>query len=185
MRIVDIKSRRTGHNYCKSYNIILLDEGLGIIYESLTVRQRKQSFILDYICKKRRMLMKKVMVFVSAGIFIIAVLAFAAEVKKTELRPAQIVMQARAAWLKAMSKNLGAGDFPAIVKDANGLAAQTKKIGDGLANPLAKDITLAISVFANEASAAAAKKDADTVKVKLGAIKSKCDECHAKIRDKK
>ena len=129
--------------------------------------------------------MKKIMVFLFAAIFIVAVLAFAAEVKKTELRPTQIVMQARAAWLKAMSKNLGDGNFPAIVKDANELAAQTKKIGDGLANPLAKDITLAISVFANEASAAATKKDAATVKVELGAIKAKCDECHAKIRDKK
>jgi len=129
--------------------------------------------------------MKKIMVFVSAAIFIIAVLAFAVEVKKPELRPAQILMQARAGWLTAMNKNLGAGNFPAIVKDADEMAAQTKKVGDGLANPLAKDITLAISMFSKEASAAAAKKDADTVKVKLGAIKAKCDECHAKIRDKK
>ena len=131
------------------------------------------------------MLMKKIMVFLFAAIFVVAVLAFAVEVKKTELRPAQIVMQARAAWLTAMNKNLGAGDFPAIVKDADQLAAQTKKIGDAQANPLAKDITLAVSMFAKEASAAAAKKDAATVKVKLGAIKGKCDECHAKIRDKK
>ena len=129
--------------------------------------------------------MKKIMVFLSVAIFIIAVLAFAVEVKKPELRPLQIIMQARLAWLTAMNKNLGAGNFPAIVKDADGLAAQTKKIGDAVANPLAKEITLTVSVLANEASAAAAKKDAGTVKVKLGAIKAKCDECHAKIRDKK
>jgi hypothetical protein len=131
------------------------------------------------------MFMKKIMVFLSVALFIIAFLACAAEVKKPELRPAQIVMQARAAWLTAMNKNLGAGNFPAIVTDADQLAAQAKKVGDGLANPLAKDITLAVSMLAKEASAAAAKKDAGTVKVKLVSIKGKCDECHAKIRDKK
>jgi cytochrome c556 len=129
--------------------------------------------------------MKKIMVFLSVAIFLITVLAFAAEDKKPELRPAQKVMQARVAWLTAINKNLGAGNFPAVVKDADELAAQTKKIGDGFANPLAKDITLAISMLAKDASAAAAKKDADTVKVKMGAIKAKCDECHVKIRDKK
>jgi cytochrome c556 len=129
--------------------------------------------------------MKKIMLFLSVAIFLLAVLAFAAEVKKPELRPAQILMQARQGWLKAMNKNLQDGNFPAIVKDADELAAQAKKVGDGLANPLAKDITLAISMFAREDSAAAAKKDADTVKIKLASIKGKCDECHAKIRDKK
>jgi hypothetical protein len=129
--------------------------------------------------------MKKIMVFLSVALFIIAFLACATEVKKTELRPTQVVMQARAGWLKAMNQNLEAGNFPAIVKDADLLSAQTKKIGNGLANPLAKDITLAVSMFAKEASAAAAKKDAATVKIKLASIKGKCDECHAKIRDKK
>lgn len=129
--------------------------------------------------------MKKIILLLTVAVFAIAALAFAVEDKKPELRPAQQVMQARAGWLKAINKNLGAGDFAAVVKDANELAAQTKKVGDGLPNPLAKDITLAISMLAQDASAAAAKKDADTVKAKMGAIKAKCDECHVKIRDKK
>ena len=129
--------------------------------------------------------MKKIILLLTVAVFAIAALAFAVEDKKPELRPAQQVMQARAGWLKAINKNLGAGDFAAVVKDANELAAQTKKVGDGLPNPLAKDITLAISMLAQDASAAAVKKDADTVKAKMGAIKAKCDECHVKIRDKK
>lgn len=133
--------------------------------------------------------MKKIILLLSAVIFAITVLACAAEVAKeaakTELRPAQKLMQARAMLLTALNKNLGAGNFEAIVKDADKLAAETKKSGEKLANPLAKDITLAISVLAQDTSGAAAKKYGGIVKVKLGAIKAKCDECHVKIRDKK
>jgi cytochrome c556 len=129
--------------------------------------------------------MKKSIALLTVAIFAAAVLAFAAEESKPELRPSQIAMQARAAWMKAMSDNLGASNFEAIVKDADGLSAQTKKIGEGHPNPLAKELTLAVSALAKEASAAAAKKDGDAVKAKLGAIKDKCGECHAKIRDKK
>jgi hypothetical protein len=131
------------------------------------------------------MIMKKIFLLLSVAIFAITTLAFAAESVNQELRPAQKLMQARATSLKAMNKNLGAGNFEAIVKDANELSADTKKNGDKLANPLAKDITLAIAALAQDASAASAKKDADAVKTKLGAIKGRCDECHAKIRDKK
>ena len=129
--------------------------------------------------------MKKIGLILSVTILAITVLAFAAEDKKTELRPAQKVMQARAAGLTAMNKNLGAGKFEAIAKDAADMAAETMKNGDKLSNPLAKEITLAISMYAKEASAAAAKRDAATVKAKLGEIKGKCGECHVKIRDKK
>ncbi len=129
--------------------------------------------------------MKKIILILSVTILAITVLAFAAEDKKTELRPAQKLMQARAAGLTAMNKNLGAGQLAAIVKDADDLAAETMKNGDKLSNPLAKEITLAISMYAKEASAAAAKSDAATVKAKLGEIKGKCGECHVKIRDKK
>jgi cytochrome c556 len=129
--------------------------------------------------------MKKSVAILTIAIFATAVLAFAAGESKPELRPTQIVMQARAAWMKAMGDNLGASNFDAIVKDADGLSAQTKKIGEGHPNPLAKELTLAVSALAKEASDAAAKKEGDTVKAKLGAIKDKCGECHAKIRDKK
>jgi cytochrome c556 len=129
--------------------------------------------------------MKKIILFLCLAIFAITVVAFAAETVKQELRPAQKIMQARAASMKGMSKNLSDGNFAAIAKSADELAMETKTTGDKQGNPLAKDITLALSALAKDASAAATKKDAATVKVKLGAIKGKCDECHAKIRDKK
>ncbi|MCX5839482.1 MAG: hypothetical protein NTW71_13365 [Deltaproteobacteria bacterium] len=52
--------------------------------------------------------MKKIIVLLSVAIFTIAIVAFAAEDTKPELRPAQKLMQARAAWLASMSKNLEA-----------------------------------------------------------------------------
>jgi len=129
--------------------------------------------------------MKKIIALLSVAIFATAVFAFAAGDAKPELRPAQKIMQARVAWLTAINENLGAKKFEAVTKDAGELAAQTKKVGKNLPNPLAKELTLAISSFAKDISVAAAKKDGDTIKVKLGEIKGKCGECHAKIRDKK
>jgi len=129
--------------------------------------------------------MKKIIVMLTVTVFCVAVFAFAVAETKPELRPAQKVMQARAAWLAAIGKNLDAGNFTAVAKDAGELAAQTKKIGDSHPNPLGKELTLAISSLAGEISAAAAAKDGATVKAKLGAIKGKCGDCHAKIRDKK
>lgn len=129
--------------------------------------------------------MKKIISLLSVAIFAIAILAFAAEDTKPELRPAQKIMQARVAWLTAMNKNLGAKYFDAVAKDADDLAAQTKKVGENIQNPLGKELTLAISSLAKDISTASAKQDGDTVKVKLGEIKGKCSECHVKIRDKK
>jgi len=129
--------------------------------------------------------MKKIIALLSVAIFTIAIFAFAAEDTKPELRPAQKIMQARVAWLTAINENLGAKKFEAITKDADELAAQTKKVGENIPNPLGKDLTLAISSFAKDISVAAAKQNGETVKAKLGEIKGKCGECHAKIRDKK
>ena len=129
--------------------------------------------------------MKKVIALLSVAIFTAAIFAFAAEDTKSELRPAQKVMQARVAWLAAINKNLSAKNFEAVAKDANELSAQTKRVGEYLTNPLGKELDLAISLLAKDISAAAAKKNGDVVKVKLGEIKAKCGECHVKIRDKK
>ena len=129
--------------------------------------------------------MKKIIALLSVAIFATAVFAFAAGDAKQELRPPQKIMQARVAWLTAINENLGAKKFEAVTKDAGELAAQTKKVGKNLPNPLGKELTLAISSLAKDISVAAAKKDGDTIKVKLGEIKGKCGECHAKIRDKK
>jgi cytochrome c556 len=129
--------------------------------------------------------MKKIIALLTVAIFTVAIFAFAAEDTKPELRPAQKIMQARVAWLTAINENLGAKKFEAITKDADELAAQTRKVGENIPNPLGKELTLAISSFAKDVSAAAAKQDGDTIKIKLGEIKGKCGECHAKIRDKK
>ena len=129
--------------------------------------------------------MKKIIVFLSVSIFAIAVLAFADETGKKELSPAQKLMQERAAQLTAMNKALGAGDFKAVAKNADELAAESKMTGEKLPSPLAKDITLAMSALAKDASAEAAKDDVAGVKTKLEGIKGKCGECHVKIRDKK
>jgi hypothetical protein len=129
--------------------------------------------------------MKKIIALISIIFFAIAILAFAAEDTKQELRPAQKLMQARAAWLMSINKNLSANNFEAVTIDANELSAQTKKVGENLTNPLGKELTLAISSFAKDVSAAAAQQDAETIKTKLGEIKGKCNECHVKIRDKK
>jgi hypothetical protein len=129
--------------------------------------------------------MKKIIALLSVAIFTVAIFAFAAEDTKPELRPAQKIMQARVAWLTAINENLGAKKFEAITKDAEELSAQTWKVGANHPNPLGKELTLSISSLAKDISAAAAKQDGDTIKIKLGEIKGKCGECHAKIRDKK
>ena len=129
--------------------------------------------------------MKKIIAVLSLAIFASAVFAFAAGDTKPELSPAQKIMQARVAWLTAINVYLVTNKFVAITKDANELAAQTRKVGENLPNPLGKELTLAISSFAKDISLAAVKRDSNTIKVKLGEIKGKCDECHVKIRDKK
>lgn len=129
--------------------------------------------------------MKKRITLLTIALLAAAVFSYAAGDAKPELRPSQKLMQARAAWMKAMNENLGEKKFEAIVKDADDLAAQTKKTGEAQTNPQAKELTLAVASLAAEVSSAAAKKDADTVKAKLGAIRGKCSDCHVKIRDKK
>ncbi len=103
----------------------------------------------------------------------------------TELRPTQKAMQARAGWMKDMNANLTAMKFAEVGKDATALATQTDSIGKTLPNPLAKELTLKISTAATAVADAAGKKDGATVKMKLAEVKATCDECHAKIRDKK
>ena len=129
--------------------------------------------------------MKKIIALLSIAIFATAILAFAADDGKPELRPAQKLMQAHKAWMVAMNANLGAKKFEVVAKDADELAVQTKEIGENQTNPLGKELAMAISSLAKDISAAAANQDSDTVKAKLGAIKDKCSECHVKIRDKK
>lgn len=129
--------------------------------------------------------MKKIVLFFVLVIFALTALAFAAEKDSQPLRPAQKIMRDRAALLKGMNKSLAEGKFDAIAQNAATLAAESKATAGKLPNPLAKEITLALSSLAKETNDAANAKDPGAVKTKLGAIKGKCDECHAKIRDKK
>lgn len=129
--------------------------------------------------------MKKFFASIAAIMFAAVVIAFAAEDIKQDLRPAQKIMQARVALLAAVTKNLNEKQYDLVAKAADELAAETQKTGNKLPNPLAKDLTLAISIYASDISTAAVKKDDEAIKVKLEGIKGKCGECHAKIRDKK
>jgi cytochrome c556 len=131
--------------------------------------------------------MKKSIVLLTISVFAFVVFAIAADTPKQESHDSHAtheLMQARQAWLGAINKNLDAKNFEAITKDADALAAQTQKVGETHPNPLGKEITLAISALAKEISTASAAKNADTVKMKLGEIKAKCGECHAKFRNK-
>jgi len=103
----------------------------------------------------------------------------------TELRPYQKAMQTRAGWVKDMNANLAVVKYGEVAKDAKALAAQTLSMGKALPNPLAKELTLKVSSLATSVADAAGKKDGEIVKMKLDEIKATCDECHAKIRDKK
>jgi hypothetical protein len=129
--------------------------------------------------------MKKIIAFFPVLILATAVIAFAAAEGKQALRPAQQIMQARVAWMSAINAGLGTKNYEAVIKNADELAAETKKTGETIKNTLGKELTLAISSLAKDVSAAAAKKDDAAVKAKMGDIKGKCGECHAKIRDKK
>jgi cytochrome c556 len=131
---------------------------------------------------------KSLHMLLAASLFCIAAGAQAESGQPTisaELRPMQKAMQARAAWLKDMNANLAAMNYAEVGKDATALAAQTDSIGKTLPNPLAKDLTMNISSAATAAAAAAGKQDGAAVKIKLAEIKASCDQCHAKIRDKK
>ena len=92
----------------------------------------------------------------------------------TELRPMQKIMQTRAGWMQDIQTNLTAMKYAEVGKDATSLATQTDLIGKTLTSSAA-------TAVAN----AAGKEDGKTIKMKLTDIKASCDECHAKIRDKK
>lgn len=103
----------------------------------------------------------------------------------TELRPMQKTMQARAGWMKDMNANLASMKYEEVAKDATALATQTDSVGKTLTNPLAKDLTMKITAYSMAVVDAAGKKDGATAKLRLAEVKATCDECHAKIRDKK
>ena len=133
--------------------------------------------------------MKKTFNFLlAAGLFCISTVVWADNSQPTagtELRPSQKAMQARAGWMKEMNTNLPTMKYEEVAKSATALASQTEAAGKTHPNPLGKDLTLKVSSLATATAEAAGKKDGGTAKMKLTEIKATCDECHAKIRDKK
>ena len=130
--------------------------------------------------------MKKIIILVCVTVLSTFIMAFAEgkNDKGGELRPLQKVMRTRAALLKAMNENLPQGKYAEIVRDADALSAQTKKISESIDGER-KEITLKVSALAQEASDAAKKKEGKMVRHKLDEIKTTCGSCHAKYRDKK
>ncbi|MCX6546894.1 MAG: hypothetical protein WCO20_09090 [Holophagaceae bacterium] len=104
-------------------------------------------------------------------------------VAQAELRPIQKVMQARAAWMKAMNQNLAAKDLTAVAKDAGELSAQAAKIAGG-AEGERRVLHQQVADLAKGVAEAATKGDEVLTKAKLGEIKATCADCHAKFRDK-
>jgi hypothetical protein len=115
---------------------------------------------------------------------IVAVTAFAAEETKPEVKPITKVMLARLGWVQSITRNIAYSNYEAVAKDANDLAAQTKKVGDAAPAAFYKEKNLAISGLALAMADAAGKKDGVTVSAKLGEILGTCNTCHAKLRDK-
>jgi cytochrome c556 len=115
---------------------------------------------------------------------IVAATAFAAEDAKPEVKPITKLMLARLGWVQSLTKNIAYSNYDGIAKDANELAAQTKKVGDAAPAAFAKEKNLAISGMALAMVDAAGKKDGVTASAKLGEILGTCNSCHAKLRDK-
>jgi cytochrome c556 len=114
----------------------------------------------------------------------VAATAFAAEEAKPEVKPITKVMLARLAWVQSITKNIAYSNYEGVAKDANELAAQTKKVGDAAPAPFNKEKNLTISGLASAMADAAGKKDGVMVSAKLGEILGTCNTCHAKLRDK-
>lgn len=133
--------------------------------------------------------MKKIM-FLLLSFGLLCVIGFAvaerSQAADTELRPMQKVMRERAGWIKAITDNLGQSNKTShrTFKQATALASQAAKVAEKLSDPLARELTLKLSVLATKVADAATRKDGDTAKLTLIEIKAVCSECHAKIRDK-
>ena len=128
--------------------------------------------------------MKKAAALIAIILLIAAGSALAADEAKTEQKPITKLMLARLGWVQSISKNIAYSNYEGIAKDANELAAQTKKVGDAAPAAFNKEKNLAISNLAKSMAEAAGKKDGLTVSTRFGEILGTCNSCHAKLRDK-
>jgi cytochrome c556 len=128
--------------------------------------------------------MKKQISLIVTILLISAGAAFAADEAKPEVKPITKLMLARLGWVQSITKNIAYSNYEGIAKDANELAAQTKKVGDAAPAPFNKEKNLALADLAKAMADAAGKKDGVTASAKLGEILGTCNSCHAKLRDK-
>jgi cytochrome c556 len=120
----------------------------------------------------------------SLALLALTATAFAADEAKPDVKPITKVMLARLGWVQSLTKNVAYSNYEAIAKDANELAAQTKKVGDAAPAAFNKERNLTISSLSLALADAAAKKDGAAASAKLGEILGTCNSCHAKLRDK-
>ena len=128
--------------------------------------------------------MKKLIALLVTILSVSATSVTAADEAKPEVKPITKLMLARLGWVQSITKNIAYSNYEGIAKDANDLAAQTKKVGDAAPAPFNKEKNLAISDLARAMADAAGKKDGVTASAKLGEILGTCNSCHAKLRDK-
>jgi len=119
----------------------------------------------------------------TAGITSAALLAtlIAAAVASAELRPTQVLMQARAGWMKGMNEAVQKKDFATVEKNATELSNQTATVAQKLDGER-KELTQKVSGLARATADLAKKKDEAGVKMKLAEIKGTCTTCHDKFR---
>lgn len=105
----------------------------------------------------------------------------AASLSHAQLRPTQVLMQARAGWMKGMNEAIQKKEFAAVEKNATELANQTASVAEKLDGER-QQLTRKVSDLAKAAAEAAKKKDEAGVKGKLAEIKGTCATCHDKFR---
>lgn len=134
--------------------------------------------------EKRRTYMKKQISLLVAILLAAAAAAFAAEEAQQEPKPITKLMLARLGWVQSITGNIAYSNYEGVAKNANELAAQTKKVGDAAPAAFNKEKKLAVSDLAKAMADAAARKDGVTVSAKLGEILGTCNTCHARLRDR-
>jgi cytochrome c556 len=128
--------------------------------------------------------MKKQVSLIAAILLVASAAAFAAEEAKPDVKPITKVMLARLGWVQSITRNIAYSNYEGVAKDANELAAQTKKVGDAAPAAFNKEKNLAVSELAKNMADAAGRKDGLAVSARLGEILGTCNTCHAKLRDK-
>jgi len=127
--------------------------------------------------------MKKVVCLLSVAILGAGSLVLAQAPAQPELRPTQVIMRARAGWMKSMNENLAAKMLADVAKTADELSTQAGQVAAGAAGE-PQVLHQRVADLAKEVSAAATQGDEVLIRTKLTAISATCTECHTKFRPK-